>query len=170
MIWMKIFNFYKFHASSCDEKFIFTLRMENAIQKTRFGQNFLLWIGMNMGFFEKNSSLLVGFYKWNRFCWLDYEEDGLLSSNLEQIVLSLSFSTCIPLANEVLKESLLSPKYTILMHILSTNFSIMRNIFLRIKKHPSLIVMLTIKSLSPYFCFLLHFSLAKTLRQNMTFN
>jgi hypothetical protein len=31
-------------------------------------------------------------------------------------------------------------------------------------------MMLTFKSVSPYFCFLLHFSLAKTLKQNMTFN
>jgi hypothetical protein len=31
--------------------------------KTRFGHNFLLWIGMNMGSFEKKSLMLVGFYK-----------------------------------------------------------------------------------------------------------
>ncbi len=39
---MKTLNFYKYHASSCDKQIIFTLRMENAIQKTRFGHNFLL--------------------------------------------------------------------------------------------------------------------------------
>ncbi len=53
MIWMKTLNFYKFHSSSCDKKIIFTFKMEHAIQKTRFGQNFLLWIGMNIASFEK---------------------------------------------------------------------------------------------------------------------
>ncbi len=125
---------------------------------------------MNMGSFENNSPVVVGFTSEMVVVGYIMKRMTSFPPILEQIVLFLSFSTCIQFANEVLKESPLFPKYTILTHILSINFSIIQIISLRIKKHSSLIMMLTFKSVSPYFCFLLHFSLAKTLKQNMTFN
>jgi hypothetical protein len=50
------------------------------------------------------------------------------------------------------------------------NFSIMFNIFSRMLEHSTLIVMLTFKSLSLCFNFLLPMSFVKALRKEMTFH